>query len=159
MVVNQFLSSVAIKMHCRDSVVDSQATTLHQLVRDLLTNTYHPGAIQVDTDDPPSTMAKVALMMLAELFGEDMAQWDVRKVTPALWATLQAKMGVLGWRLVVASIEPVPGVTSDKSATIPSTHLWTTPGEATVDIHPDWPVYHLEPVGVYLAVHPNVPHQ
>lgn len=153
-------------MACRQVSADTNTTTLRALVRDILANDYEPGSIVVDAlegKSPVSTMTKVALMLLAEMFGEDLEAWDVSQMTPALWATVQAKMGATGWRMIVASEAQIPGLTDCESAIIPDHYLWSLPGVEDRDIPgndvPDWPVYHLAPAGVFLAVAPNAVHQ
>lgn len=148
---------VTTNMQCREYEATSQSSTLRQLARDILANDYEPNSIVLDCEDPVAAAGKVALHMVAELFGEDMAAWNVTSMTPALWATVQAKMAATGWRLVVASERGVPGLTQWESATIPDHYLWQDQ-----DVPPagaEWPVYHLQPAGVFLAVAPNVGHQ
>ena len=140
-------------MQCGHYAPDTQTTSLGALVRDILTNDYDPGSIVIDTPDgksPAGFMNKVALMLLSQMFGGDMAQWDVTAMTPALWATVQAKMAATGWRMLVASESAINGLTSWESATFPDHYLWQDQ-----DISAEWPVYHLAPAGIFLAVHPN----
>lgn len=145
---------VTTNMQCRDQTVQRPTVRMRALVRSVLANDYPPDTVALDTDCP-DTVGKMALMLLEEFLEGDVAQWDVTQVTPALWATLQAKMCAVGWRLVVASERAVAGVTGCESTTRPGHYLWQhedVPGK-------EWPVFHLRPAGVFLAVAPNVGHQ